>query len=154
MWELLSENTHIGQQNATLVLSAKRPSHSVPHMKHQKPGLADSVGLKRHACNTDNTNMPTICAILLLNSIVNLTKYASALFIRHVTIHHNHPQVLAHQLHATEGLQPYHQQQMMADHPINIKQVRNNSSHHRKGYVLQGSQGRYLHIEEDHGVVQ
>ena len=50
MWELLSENTHIEQQNAALVLSAKRPSQSVPHMKHQKPGLAYSVGLKRHAC--------------------------------------------------------------------------------------------------------
>ncbi len=50
VWELLSENTHIEQQNAALVLSAKRPSQSVPHMKHQKPGLANSVGLKRHAC--------------------------------------------------------------------------------------------------------
>ena len=61
VWELLSENTHIGQQNATLVLSAKRPSHSVPHMKHQKPGLADSVGLKRHACKIDKvTSLPHV----------------------------------------------------------------------------------------------
>ena len=61
VWELLSENTHIGQQNATLVLSAKRPSHSMPHMKHQKPGLADSVGLKRHSCKTDKaTSLPYV----------------------------------------------------------------------------------------------
>lgn len=50
--ELLSENTHVEQQNAAQVLSAKRPCSYVPHMKHQKPGMACSVGLKRQAGGT------------------------------------------------------------------------------------------------------
>lgn len=60
VWELLSENTHIEQQNAALVLSAKRPSQSVPHMKHQKPGLANSVGLKRHACTGKRSQQDSV----------------------------------------------------------------------------------------------
>ena len=45
----LSDNTHAEPQNAARVMSAKRPNRYVPHMKHQKPGTASSVGLKRHA---------------------------------------------------------------------------------------------------------
>ena len=52
----ISDKTHAEPQNAARAMSAKHPSPYKPHMKHQKPGTAISVGLKRHAGCTKDTH--------------------------------------------------------------------------------------------------
>lgn len=44
-----------GSRTLPRVMSAKRPSPCVPHMKHQEPGRAILVGLKGQPTLQDNT---------------------------------------------------------------------------------------------------
>ena len=49
-----------GSKTLPRVMSAKRPSPSVPHMKHQAPGIAVLVGLKgQTALKYDNRAVQT-----------------------------------------------------------------------------------------------
>ncbi len=149
VWELLSENTHIEQQNAALVLSAKRPSQSVPHMKHQKPGLANSVGLKRHACTEKPSQQDSImsCAgdhirlYMLLESAV----YRLTFMDVEQTVNCS---------------QPAHQKQVRAEsfntitHKIAFELLVLHLPFSTGPLSKQQSNGIYLDIQKDHGMVQ